>query len=90
MPHAINAIVLKRTFLIETDYFAGIGDQCANAFISSQNIDKSMSAINQALRFLGVQAHPGMDEFDTVGLVNIRSCPDYLDKYVEMADELGL
>ena len=29
-----------------------------------------------------------MDEFDTVGLRNYRSMPEYLDKYIDLAEQL--
>lgn len=76
--------------IIATDYFGGIGTQYANAFIGSENVDPEMEKINQALRFLGVSAERGKDEFDTVGLSDIRSTPEYLEKYRDLAEEHDL
>jgi hypothetical protein len=76
--------------IILTDYFGGVGNQFANVFINSNNADKDITKINQALRHLGVLAKNGQDEFDTIGLDKIRSQPDYLEKYVELADEYGV
>ena len=76
--------------IIATDYFGGLGSQFANAFIGRENIDPEMEKINQALRFLGVAAEPGKDEFDTVGLSDIRRMPEYLEKYVDLAEKHGL
>jgi hypothetical protein len=79
-----------RFAIIITDYFGGVGFQWANVFSGSTNADKTTETINQALRFLGVNAKKGLDEFDTVGLDKIRSQPEYLEKYRDLHDELGL
>lgn len=76
--------------IILTDYFGGVGNQYANVYIDSSNADRNITTINQALRHLGVVAKNGQDEFDTIGLDKIRSQPDYLEKYVELADEYGV
>jgi len=76
--------------IIATDYFGGTGDQWANVYRNKTLVDRNIRSINQALSRLGVNAEGGMDEFDTVGLSNHRSEPEYLDKYVDLADELGL
>jgi predicted MPP superfamily phosphohydrolase len=70
----VIAEIIKRTSLssnpryaiIMTEYFAGMGDQYANVFINDKNGDEQVSTINQALKFLGVVAVPGNDEFDTI------------------------
>lgn len=76
--------------IILTDYFGGVGKQYANVFRNSNNVGKNITTINLALRYLGVLAKNGLDEFDTIGLDKIRSQPDYLEKYVELADEYGV
>lgn len=76
--------------IILTDYFGGVGNQYANVFIDSNNADRNITTINQALRHLGVLAKNGQDEFDSIGLDKIRSQPDYLEKYVELAYEYGV
>jgi len=76
--------------IIVTDYFGGMGSQWARLYSGHDLIEEQINSINHALRFLGVIAKPGMDEFDTVGLGDIRSMPDNLDKYAEWVDELNL
>ncbi|WP_378736720.1 hypothetical protein [Nocardia brasiliensis] len=74
--------------LVVTDYFAGMGDQGAVVSIDGGPI-RPVADINDALRALGVTAAEGLDEFDTVGLGNHRSTPDYLDRYVDLCEEIG-
>ncbi|GGL32568.1 hypothetical protein [Nocardia jinanensis] len=75
--------------LVVTDYFAGAGGQGAVVSIDGGPI-RPVADINGALRVLGVAAREGLDEFDTVGLGDQRSTPDYLDRYVDLCDELGV
>lgn len=76
--------------IIYTEYFGGIGWQWAHVYEGSRLADKSVPTINAALQALGVKAVEGMDEFDTVKLGKYRSQPGYLDKYVDLADGLGV
>jgi len=76
--------------VIATDWFGGIGSQWAQVYHGDSAADPSIIGISGALRWLGVVAKPGRDEFETVGLDRIRHTPDWLDRYVEMADELGV
>ncbi|MGC5328097.1 hypothetical protein [Brevibacillus sp. SYSU BS000544] len=76
--------------IMTTEYFGGVGSQCAHVYKGLQLIDESTSDINAALKLLGVTADQGMDEFDTIALGKYRYQPDYLDKYVDLADELGV
>lgn len=76
--------------IILTEYFGSLGNQYANVFTNSENADRNISTINQALRFLGVISKIGQDEFETLGLNKLRSQPEYLDKYIELADEYGV
>lgn len=76
--------------IISTDYFGGVGDQWANVYVNRDLADKSIIMINQALAYLGVEKRDELDEFDTIGLSKYRSNPDYLDKYADLADELGV
>jgi hypothetical protein len=39
--------------------------------------------MNEALRYLGVRASPGLDEFDTLGLGRFRAFDDFFDSYRE-------
>ena len=68
---------------VETEYFGGMGYQAAAIFSPQQSVTRlaqaetdeparSDSPINRALRFLGVRATPGQDEFDTLGLRRFR------------------
>jgi len=75
--------------LVMTDYFGGVGDQWASAYVNGRRIP-DVRHVNDALRALGVQAIGEADEFDTVGLGKHRSSPDYLERYVALCDELGV
>ena len=76
--------------IILTDYFGGIGSQYASVYENEILASESITTINQALKFLGVPRKYDLDEFDTVGLVNIRSQPDILDKYYALCEEHDL
>ncbi len=77
--------------LIQTDYFAGEGNQFAAVYNNETLISKEWNRINQVLKYLGVVKKEGLDEFDTVGLDNIRSMPDFLyEDYADFLDENGL
>lgn len=75
--------------VVLTDYFGGVGDQWAAVSVGGGPV-RSVNTINTALRALGISATAGSDEFDTVGLAAHRSTPDYLDRYVDLCDELGV
>lgn len=76
--------------VIMTEYLGGVGGQWAQVYCGGDIARDSLHTINNALRFLGVVAQPGKDEFDTVGLDGLRENPEYLEKYVDLADELGV
>ncbi|MBD2768425.1 hypothetical protein IC235_11040 [Hymenobacter sp. BT664] len=76
--------------LITTDYFSGLGQQYGGVFKGIDNLNKSVDNINKALRYLGVRATQHQDEFDLIGLGAIRSQPDYLDKYSDLAEAYGV
>ncbi|MBN2695132.1 hypothetical protein JXR93_10765 [bacterium] len=76
--------------IIQTDYFGGVGNQYASIYQYKNNIDKNAKTINQVLIHLGVKRDGEFDEFDTIGLGNIRSQPDIFDKYIDLADEYGI
>lgn len=76
--------------IISTDYFGGMGYQYANVYKGYNLIDPKIKTINQALSFLGVTKKKRKDEFDSVGLSNHRSEPEFLEKYSDLADELGV
>lgn len=87
---AISVSEAPEYAIISTDYFRGIGKQYANVFIKTDNADRNIITINQALRYLGVLTKDEKDEFETIGLDKIRSQPEHLDKYVELADKYGV
>lgn len=76
--------------IISTDYFGGIGSQFASVYKNETLVGRKITTINQALAYLGVMRKNELDEFDTVGLVNIRSQPDILDKYSELCEKHDL
>lgn len=68
---------------VETNYFGGTGSQAAAVFSEGKMILEGSvpvsrqppqhdDPINTALRALGVEAAPGQDEFDTLGLRRFR------------------
>jgi hypothetical protein len=75
--------------LVMTDYFGGVGDQWACAIVAGRRVSE-VRDINGALRMFGIQRAAGIDEFDTVGLADHRRSPDYLDRYADLCDELGV
>jgi len=69
---------------ITTDYFGGPGEQSAKLWENSEVIynksdlhDWGARPINNVLKLMGVEAKPGMDEFDTIGLGYYRSNEDF-------------
>ncbi|GGK32680.1 hypothetical protein [Nocardia camponoti] len=75
--------------ILITEFYGGMGSQGAVVCINGGPI-RATTDINDALRELGISAADGLDEFDTVGLGNHRSTPDYLDHYDDLCDELGV
>ncbi len=76
--------------IISTDYFGGVGNQFANVYKKQTLADTSIKTINEALSYMGVIRKKGLDEFDTVGLSNYSAEPEYLEKYYDLADKLGV
>jgi hypothetical protein len=76
--------------LIATNYFGGFGYQAAYVFQGKKLASEAVSDINQALRFMGINARPGLDEFDTMGLSNHRSPSEHLRRYADLVDEMDL
>ncbi|GIH94256.1 hypothetical protein ACFFMN_06025 [Planobispora siamensis] len=79
-----------RFAIIRTEYHAGMGSQWGVAFAGERRLTGDEASINEALAALGVRASDSMDEFDTIGLGGFRSNPDYLDRYADLCDELGV
>lgn len=94
---AIRAIVRELTGLpaprfavIYSDYFGGVGSQAAIAYEGDRALLGARATVDQALHELGVRCEAGQDEWDTIGLASYRRNPDYLDRYRELCDELGV
>lgn len=66
---------------IETDYFGGMGTQGAAVWkdgaILQEPATASKSTINLALRAIGLGPDFGLDEFDTLGLGDVRHMSDF-------------
>ncbi|GIH92886.1 hypothetical protein ACFFMN_21685 [Planobispora siamensis] len=90
-PEAELADANKPQFaIIRTEYHAGMGSQWGVAFAGERRLTGDEASINEALAALGVQASASADEFDTIGLGGFRSNPEYLDRYADLCDELGV
>ncbi|WP_405570475.1 hypothetical protein [Winogradskyella sp. Asnod2-B02-A] len=79
-------IGLENFALIQTDYFAGIGDQYASYFEKSIKIINEVS-INEVLNRLGVEKKNELDEFDTINLTEYRNTEFYYKKNNNWADK---
>ena len=86
----LTALKSARFALIQTEYFGGAGEQWACVFTGDQRDSRDGATINDALRMLGVVGQRSLDEFDFVGLGAHRSPPEYLERYVDLCDELGV
>lgn len=70
---------------LETEYFGGVGHQCAGAWnreVVAIPPVQADDAVNKVLRALGVMREGGRDEWDTVGLTRFRDVDDLLDAAV--------
>lgn len=77
--------------LIETSYFGSVGNQFASVYKDKNLVSEEFDTINKVLNYLGVVSKEGFDEFDTVGLNNIRSQPDDIsESYMDFLDEHNL
>lgn len=65
----------------ETEYFGGMGSQCAVAFNGGSMIPNTLlsgeGSINTALKAIGVISSSTMDEFDHIGLSRHRNTSDW-------------
>lgn len=66
---------------LETEYFGGMGSQCAVAFEDGSIVPKTMlsgeGSINTALKAIGIVSTSDSDEFDYIGLALHRSTSDW-------------
>lgn len=76
--------------IIMTDYFGGVGEQFAQVYQGNALANSNITSISKALEWLGVVPKKKLDAFDTIGLSEHRSNPEYLDKFYDLADELGV
>lgn len=70
-----------RVAYVEAEYFGGVGEQRCIVWDDGAVVEEpreSSSAINDALRSLGVEPAQGKDRFDTMGLGRHRSVEDWL------------
>lgn len=68
---------------VETEYFAGEGFERAVVWRDGAPVLGPLDgagAINRALKFLGVVAEPGREEFDVVGLGRHRTLEEWLSE----------
>ncbi len=68
---------------METEYFGGEGFERSAIFRDSNVVLGPLDgagAVNRALRALGIEAKPGQEEFDAVGLGRHRSLEEWLSE----------
>lgn len=67
----------------ETEYFGGMGSQCAVAFDGGFMIPNTLlsgeGSINTALKAIGITSGSAVDEFDYIGLSQHRNTSDWKD-----------
>ena len=78
-------IGMEKYGIIQTDYFGGIGEQCASLYIEGI-ISISEKSINTILTELGVKCEGGLDEFDSINLGEYRQSEYYYWKDHNWAD----
>lgn len=72
---------------VETDYFGGMGEQDAKAWVNRiphKEDDSKHMTINKALKAIGVEKADGMDEYDTINLGNYRSNQAVISEWEEV------
>ncbi len=69
-------IGMQKYAIIQTDYFGGMGDQCASLYEDGKIVVKEKS-INEILKKLGVINKEGLNEFDTLNLSEYRNSEYY-------------
>lgn len=78
---ACDASALGLVAYIETDYFGGVGTQGAAVWkhetLLQEPATGTKGTINLALRTIGLAADIGLDEFDTLGLGQVRHTSDF-------------
>jgi hypothetical protein len=78
---ALNLIGLRPIAYIEAEYFGGVGGQMGiiwkdgNRFLE---FDYDQGVINSILKYFGVVAVSGLDEFDTLKLGRFRDTIDWI------------
>ena len=90
----IELSIESRLAYVEAEFFGGEGTQAA-WLIENENEFKEAfvheSAINEALKWLGVSADSGRDEFDALGLGKHRDTADWIkqEAYQDSAHNSG-
>ena len=74
--HFAKEIGLKKYAIIQTDYFGGIGSQCASLYEDGQIVTPDKS-IDEILNLLGVIRIDKKDEFDSINLGEYRDSEYY-------------
>lgn len=74
--HFAKELGVKKYAVIQTDYFGGIGSQCASLYDDGLIITPDKS-INDILNLLGVQRIGSKDEFDVINLGKYRNSENY-------------
>jgi len=77
---------MEKYALIQTDYFAGIGEQSASLYENGNLIIENKS-INDVLKRLGVNKGHFADEFDTLNLGEYRTTEHYYWDNYNFADK---
>jgi hypothetical protein len=78
--------------IVDTDYWAGVGEQAAVVYRGGAIVlplsQGEYGPINAALAFLGVTTTAGCDEFDAIGLGNVRSTYTYFEAVQRKRDDV--
>ncbi|MEO0796127.1 MAG: hypothetical protein AAFX93_13235 [Verrucomicrobiota bacterium] len=79
----------KEYVLLQTNYSNGTGDQAAAVYQMGQVVVPCTRArrgpINRALRHIGVERWPSLDEFETIGLDKIDDFGDSYEHYEKLS-----
>lgn len=65
---------------IETTFTGGYGGHATMLWENGKRCGNAGSSINDVLKLFNVAAHPGLDEFETLGLGRHRSTREWLSK----------
>jgi hypothetical protein len=77
---------IEKYAIIQTDYFSGMGSQCASLYENGKAVIKEKD-INEALHELGVSRTHEKDEFDMINLSEYRASEYYYWETSNFADK---